>query len=150
MPAPKKRPILDGITHGTTGYRKGCGCAKCRGAKSAERADERRRRAERAKQDVPVEASAAPAAPPPPPPGSRVGPVEQAVRDELEQHDGAPGLGALRAVAIRLAQEIDDGATPSVSGSASTLLRYLTEIRKASRQVDGELAELLAELGEPA
>ena len=54
----------------------------------------------------------------------------------------------MRAVAQALAREIDDRATPSVAGASSTLLRYLTEIRKASRQVDGELAELMQMLGE--
>lgn len=153
MPAARKRPILEGIVHGAGGYRKGCGCAKCRGDKAAQRADERQRAADRKRtesvQDAP---SAAPGPVTPARSGSAggdaAGPVAQAVRDELAQHDGAPGLQAMRAVAEALAREIDERATPSIAGASSTLLRYLTEIRKASRQVDGELAELMEMLGE--
>lgn len=159
MPAAKRRPVLDGVVHGTTGYRAGCGCAKCRGAKSAQRADERKRAADRkaAAEQGPAESvqdATGPAPGPVTPAGSgsadgdAAGPVEQAVRDELAQHDGAPGLSAMRAVAAALAREIDERATPSIAGASSTLLRYLTEIRKASRQVDGELAELMEMLGE--
>ena len=145
--------MLDAVVHGTTGYRHGCGCGVCRSAKAASRATERARAAARRRAE-----SAQEAAPRPPglvtPAGSGsaddgpAGPVSQAVREELAQHDGAPGLQTMRAVAQALAREIDDRATPSVAGASSTLLRYLTEIRKASRQVDGELAELMQMLGE--
>lgn len=119
-----------------------------------ERADERQRARERSTQPTPAPAPdlelvtpASAQAARSDPPG--IGEVETALVEELKQHDGSPGIGTLGAAARALAREVDNpnGITSSAN-AVGKLLQVLTEIRKLSRQTDGELAELVALLGE--
>jgi len=150
------------IHHGTPGgYRKGCRCRKCTRAKSAQRAEERaRKRARDASAAMEPDTGTAASETTPPvsvtePPadataeaeggtGKEPGQVEAAVIAELELHEGSRGVPPLAAVAVALAQEIDEAAGTSVAGAARQLVATLSEIRKLSAKTDDELSQLLA------
>ncbi len=145
-----KRVTLQGITHGTSGYKRGCGCSICRKAKALERARERARLAarlagalpeQRAQQPVtPTAALAAPA--------ERVqGPVELELLAELDELTaGVTGVGAMAKAALALAREIDEAAGSSVAGATRQMLATLAEIRKLSKGSDDTLAAIFGDI----
>lgn len=151
--------VLDGITHGTSGYKRGCRCSICRKSKSLERARERERISERRR-------AAQIAAEPPKPPAETVPPtgpgspgaaadtrlpgeLEREVRAELDEAKGVHGIGALGQLALALAREIDERPGP-IAGSAKALLVTLAEVRKLTKGTDDSLSAIASIFGKPS
>ena len=85
----------------------------------------------------------------PPSAGQSGGSVAQAVRDDLEEFDLPPGYGQLKALAVSLAEIMDDAdAVPQKAGAARQLQAVIAELRSVNKPATtdklGELRNMFA------
>lgn len=151
--------------HGTvTEYRRGCRCDRCRSANTRARRLERARKAQRGENppltlvgDTPSSPQPDPTSTPhdeeakPPQPRLWIGPVEQAVTDDIDElNSEVPMHRTLRAMAIALAKEIDDmDGKGSKAALHNQLLDVVTKLRGDSDGEDESDDALFAALSQP-
>jgi hypothetical protein len=123
--------------HGTHScYVGGCRCAGCTAGETAYRADLRARR--NSGGPVRPRTLAEVVAQRKPPKPAEPGPVERAVRVEVEQYAGA--RPALCAVAASLAQVLDGSAVTAKPSAARVLAMILNELAKGASRPPGKLS----------
>lgn len=109
--------------HGRTRYNAGCRCGECR---AANREHSRRRRAEPLRAVTTPPADVARAVPAP------AGPVATAVRAQLDHMAGAEDRPALAAIAIVLAEVLDNqNAVPQHAAAAHRLVETLDRLGRS-------------------